>query len=50
MKKQEALFVDAAMLGPLPVNKHKVPITASGRNRSIHRINERIRYEYHKNQ
>ncbi len=23
-------FVDAAMLGPLPKNKHKVPITASG--------------------
>ena len=29
-EKQKALFVDAAMLGPLPVNKHKVPITASG--------------------
>ncbi|MEK5060700.1 3-hydroxyisobutyrate dehydrogenase [Paenibacillus sp. FSL H7-0326] len=28
--KQDALFVDAAMLGSLPVNKHKVPITASG--------------------
>src|SRR5699024_7797560 len=24
------LFVDAAMMGPLPKNKHKVPITASG--------------------
>ncbi|KRV44621.1 NAD(P)-dependent oxidoreductase [Bacillus sp. TH007] len=30
IEKQEALFVDAAMLGSLPVNKHKVPITASG--------------------
>ncbi|WP_249669984.1 prephenate dehydrogenase/arogenate dehydrogenase family protein [Bacillus altitudinis] len=30
IEKQEALFVDAAMLGPLPINKHKVPITASG--------------------
>ncbi|QRF32054.1 NAD(P)-dependent oxidoreductase [Bacillus safensis] len=30
IEKQKALFVDAAMLGPLPVNKHKVPITASG--------------------
>lgn len=30
VEKQKALFVDAAMLGPLPVNKHKVPITASG--------------------
>lgn len=30
IEKQEALFVDAAMLGPLPINKHMVPITASG--------------------
>ncbi|UUH74025.1 DUF1932 domain-containing protein [Bacillus altitudinis] len=30
IEKKEALFVDAAMLGSLPVNKHKVPITASG--------------------
>lgn len=30
IEKQEALFVDVAMLGSLPVNKHKVPITASG--------------------
>ncbi|MGE6630420.1 DUF1932 domain-containing protein [Bacillus sp. NPDC077027] len=28
--KHDALFVDAAMLGSLPVNKHKVPIKASG--------------------
>ncbi|MCY7575653.1 prephenate dehydrogenase/arogenate dehydrogenase family protein [Bacillus pumilus] len=30
IEKQEALFVDVAMLGSLPVNKQKVPITASG--------------------
>jgi 3-hydroxyisobutyrate dehydrogenase-like beta-hydroxyacid dehydrogenase len=30
IKEKEALFVDAAMMGPLPVYKHKVPILASG--------------------
>ncbi len=29
-KEKNAFFVDAAMLGPLPVYKHKVPISASG--------------------
>ncbi|WP_339251688.1 DUF1932 domain-containing protein [Sporosarcina sp. FSL W8-0480] len=28
--QKDALFVDAAMMGPLPVYKHKVPIYASG--------------------
>ena len=28
--QKEALFVDAALMGPLPVYKHKVPIYASG--------------------
>ncbi|MDA8227444.1 MAG: prephenate dehydrogenase/arogenate dehydrogenase family protein [Desulfitobacterium hafniense] len=27
---EEVLFVDAAMMGPLPIYKHKVPILASG--------------------
>ncbi|MDR4946550.1 DUF1932 domain-containing protein [Neobacillus cucumis] len=30
IKENGALFVDAAMMGPLPVYKHKVPILASG--------------------
>lgn len=30
IKDRDILFVDAAMMGPLPKNKHKVPITASG--------------------
>jgi len=30
IKHTEVLFVDAAMLGSLPKDKHKVPITASG--------------------
>ncbi|WP_280169980.1 prephenate dehydrogenase/arogenate dehydrogenase family protein [Priestia megaterium] len=30
IQEKNAFFVDAAMLGPLPVYKHKVPISASG--------------------
>lgn len=30
LEKVNIPFVDAAMLGPLPVYKHKVPISASG--------------------
>lgn len=30
VEDEGSLFVDAAMLGPLPVYKHKVPISASG--------------------
>ncbi|KRD82438.1 3-hydroxyisobutyrate dehydrogenase [Bacillus sp. Root147] len=30
IKEKNAFFVDVAMLGPLPVYKHKVPISASG--------------------
>lgn len=30
IQEKKAFFVDAAMLGPLPVYKHKVPISASG--------------------
>ena len=30
VKKMGGVFVDAAMMGPLPVYKHKVPILASG--------------------
>ncbi len=30
VEKSGALYVDAAMLGSLPLNRHKVPITASG--------------------
>lgn len=30
-----SLFVDAAMLGPLPVYKHKVPISASGKGTDL---------------
>ncbi|GIP37908.1 6-phosphogluconate dehydrogenase [Paenibacillus sp. J31TS4] len=30
VKKKEVSFVDAAMMGPLPVYRHKVPILASG--------------------
>ncbi|WHY68953.1 DUF1932 domain-containing protein [Neobacillus sp. SuZ13] len=31
IKEKGAYFVDAAMMGPLPVYKHKVPILASGK-------------------
>ena len=30
LKDKKILFADAAMMGPLPLNKHKVPISASG--------------------
>lgn len=30
IEKKQAIFIDAAMMGPLPIYKHKVPILASG--------------------
>ncbi|MFH2114596.1 MAG: DUF1932 domain-containing protein [Spirochaetota bacterium] len=37
IKESGALFVDAAMLGSLPLERHKVPITASGTGATVFR-------------